>query len=187
MPSSPKIPKEVILENALTVLRRDGYESVNIKSVAKEIGCSTQPISWHFGNMDGLRRELSEYARTVAVKTITAVSTYGIEGFLELGVNYIKLAIEDKNLFHYIFMNGCGNYVADNLSAFSLSGDNALITQSISDALGISKEQAARSIEDMSVYANGLATYIATGVLSITIDEAKERLYTVGKALFTNK
>ena len=87
MPSSPKIPKEVILENALKVLRRDGYESVNIKSVAKEIGCSTQPISWHFGNMDGLRRELSEYARTVAVKTITAVSTDGIEGFLELGVN----------------------------------------------------------------------------------------------------
>ena len=70
MPSSPKIPKEVILENALHVLQRDGYENVNIKAVAKEIGCSTQPISWHFGNMDGLRRELSEYAHKVALEKI---------------------------------------------------------------------------------------------------------------------
>ncbi len=184
MPSSPKIPKELILENALNVLRRVGYENVNIKAVAKEIGCSTQPISWHFGNMDGLRRELSEYARKVAVERITTVSGEGIKGFLELGVNYIKLAIEDKNLFHYIFMNGCGTYVADGLSAFSLSGDNALITQGTSNELGIPLEQASRSIEDLSVYANGLATYIATGVLSITVDEAKERLFVVGKALF---
>ncbi len=184
MPSSPKIPREVILENALNILQRDGYENVNIKAVANEIGCSTQPISWHFGNMEGLRQELSGYARTVAVEKITSVSSQGIEGFLELGVNYINLAIEDKNLFRYIFMNGCGTYVADNLSAFSLSGDNALITQDISNALGIPLEQAARSIEDLSVYANGLATYIATGVLSITVDEAKERLFIVGKSLF---
>ena len=184
MPSSPKIPKEVILENALNVLRRDGYEKVNIKAVAKEIGCSTQPISWHFGNMEGLRRELCDYARRVAIEKITTVSGQGIEGFLELGVNYIKLAIEEKNLFHYIFMNGCGTYVADGLSAFSLSGDNALITQGLSDALGIPQEQAARNVEDLSVYANGLATYIATGVLSITVEEARERLFIVGKALF---
>ncbi len=184
MPSSPKIPKEVILENALNVLKRDGYENVNIKTVAKEIGCSTQPISWHFGNMEGLRLELSEYARKIAIERITTVSGEGIEGFLELGVNYIKLAIEDKNLFRYIFMNGCGNYIADKLSTFSLSGNNALITQGISKALGIPPKQTARNIEDLSVYANGLATYIATGVLRITIDEAEERLFNVGKVLF---
>lgn len=184
MPSSPKIPKETILENALNILRRDGYENINIKAVAKEIGCSTQPISWHFGNMDGLRRELSEYARMVAIESVTTVSGEGIEAFLELGVNYIRLAIEDKNLFRYIFMNGCGTYIADGLSAFSLSGDNALITHSISQALGITHEESARCIEDLSVYANGLATYIATGVLNIDINEARQRLIIVGKAIF---
>ena len=48
MPSSPKIPKELILEYALKMLIRDGYAALNIKALAKEIGCSTQPISWHF-------------------------------------------------------------------------------------------------------------------------------------------
>lgn len=178
------ISKDVILSTAFRMLVEDGYDSVNIKTLSQKIGCSTQPLVWHFGNMDGLRRELSEYARRIAIEKVTAVSSEGIEGFLQLGVNYIKLAIEEKNLFRYVFMNGCGNYVADGLSAFSLSGDNALITQGVSDALGISQEQAARSVEDLSVYANGLATYIATGVLDITAEEAKERLYFVGKVLF---
>ena len=44
------------------MLIRDGYDSINIKNVAKEIGCSTQPISWHFGNMDGFRTALTEKA-----------------------------------------------------------------------------------------------------------------------------
>ena len=178
------ISKEVILSNALEMLIEEGYSSVNIKTLSQKIGCSTQPLVWHFGNMEGLRRELSEYARKVAVGKVTRVSGTGIEGFLELGVNYIKLAIEEKNLFSYIFMNGCGDYVADGLSEFSQSGDNALITRSVSDALGITQEQAARNIEDLSVYANGLATYIATGVLSITADEARERLFNVGRSLF---
>ncbi len=49
------ISKEVILDAALKMLIRDGYASVNVKTLAAEIGCSTQPIVWHFENMEGLR------------------------------------------------------------------------------------------------------------------------------------
>ena len=45
------VSKEVILDSALAMLIRDGYSSINIKSLAAEIGCSTQPIVWHFENM----------------------------------------------------------------------------------------------------------------------------------------
>ena len=48
MPTRPKIPKETILQHALDMLIQDGYSSINIKTLAKKIGCSTQPISWHF-------------------------------------------------------------------------------------------------------------------------------------------
>lgn len=56
MPSSPKIPKEMILNAALTMLIRDGYSALNIKALAEELHCSTQPISRHFGNMEGFER-----------------------------------------------------------------------------------------------------------------------------------
>jgi len=82
MPSSPKVPKEKILKAALDLLIREGYGAINIKALAKEIGCSTQPISWHFGNMDGLRRSLTEHALTYAYgKMLSSAKTVGIEGF----------------------------------------------------------------------------------------------------------
>ena len=62
------ISREMILEAALKILIRDGYAAVNVKTIAKELGCSTQPVVWHFENMEGLRAALSEYAREYAAR-----------------------------------------------------------------------------------------------------------------------
>ena len=62
------ISRDMILEAALKILISDGYAAVNIKTIASEIGCSTQPVVWHFENMDGLRQALSEYAGEYAAK-----------------------------------------------------------------------------------------------------------------------
>ena len=43
-----QITKKIILETALQMLIRDGYTSITVKTLAAEIGCSTQPIVWHF-------------------------------------------------------------------------------------------------------------------------------------------
>ncbi len=39
MPRSVQISKEKILKTALDILIRDGFSSVNIKSIASELGC----------------------------------------------------------------------------------------------------------------------------------------------------
>lgn len=81
MPSSPKIPKEKILQTALNLIIRDGYDAVNIKTVAKELGCSTQPVSWHFGNMEGFRKALAEYALNYANSKLLSITESGIYTF----------------------------------------------------------------------------------------------------------
>lgn len=48
MPSSPKIKKEDMLKTALDIVMESGYSALNIKEVAKRLGCSTAPISWQF-------------------------------------------------------------------------------------------------------------------------------------------
>ena len=68
MPSNPKIPKDMILKAALELLIESGYGNVTIKAVAKRLNSSTQPISWHFGNMEGFRKALAEYAISYAIK-----------------------------------------------------------------------------------------------------------------------
>ena len=187
MPSSPKIPKEMILENALKMLIRDGYESINIKSLAKEIGCSTQPISWHFGNMEGLRSALFDYARNYLIDKLFNIQENAMTSFLDLGLNYLNVAFDEPNLFKYIFMNSDSAYVTDDIKVFSDAGHNGVITEKISNQLGISKELASANVQDLTMYTHGLATYIATGVVRISKEEAKGMLIRVGASLFNLK
>ena len=56
MARKTQVSKEIILQEALEMLIRDGYSAINIKTLSKEIGCSTQPLVWHFENMEGLRK-----------------------------------------------------------------------------------------------------------------------------------
>ena len=44
------------------MLRTDGFSSVNARSVAKRLGCSTQPIYVCFKNMQELKSALTQRA-----------------------------------------------------------------------------------------------------------------------------
>ena len=44
MPAIKKISKEAIIDAAVDVLRDGGEGAINARSVAKQLGCSTQPI-----------------------------------------------------------------------------------------------------------------------------------------------
>lgn len=67
MPAIKKISREEIIEAAVDVLREGGVDSINARSVAKKLGCSTQPIYLSFQNMEELKACMSE--RAVAMHT----------------------------------------------------------------------------------------------------------------------
>ena len=102
MPAKKQVTKEMILGAALRVLMEGGTEAVNVKSLAAELGCSTQPIYLSFDNMDALRKELIPTAVNKFVELMqkecgsTRVHLYGIE--------YICLARQQPELFRFLFM-----------------------------------------------------------------------------------
>ena len=51
MPAAKRISKEAIIDAAAAVLRIGGFEAINARSVAKALGCSTQPIYLSFRNI----------------------------------------------------------------------------------------------------------------------------------------
>ena len=93
-----------MLEAAFNMLVRDGYATVNIKTLAAEIGCSTQPISWHFGSIQGLRKELYIYARKHVWSDDLFIreGKSAIDTFFEVGKNYINIACDQPNLFRFL-------------------------------------------------------------------------------------
>ena len=174
MPSSPKIPKELILDYALKMLIREGYAALNIKALAKEIGCSTQPISWHFGNMDGFRNELTKYALEYANKKILSSASNGMEAFSGIGTAYISLAFDEPNLFKYLYMSGESGYQAGGFDVLVNAGENAIMAGQIADYLKISRESVSRFFQNTMIYTHGLACFVASGVITSSKEEVIE-------------
>ena len=92
MPAKKKITKERILHTALSMLEKNGYDTVNVKSLAAKLDCSTQPIYLSYRNMAELRQALCE----AAVQKFT--DAIGQDGCL-YGMEYIRFAKENRNLF----------------------------------------------------------------------------------------
>lgn len=171
MPSNPKIQRETILETAFLILVQDGFREVTIKNVAAQLGCSTQPISWQFGNMENFRAELLDYC-------IDRVSAYfffeegSAESIVEHIVSgYIDLAMDTPNLYHYLYMGDLDGAKMGAL-ARSLHGSSLDTLQRIvAETYGISYAAAQRCMRDLELYVHGVAAYAATGFITLSKDE----------------
>ena len=56
MPPKSRITRDMTVDAAAEIVRRDGAESVNARTVARELGCSTQPVMYHFATIEELKR-----------------------------------------------------------------------------------------------------------------------------------
>ena len=164
------ISKEVILEAALKMLIRDGYASVNVKTLASEIGCSTQPIVWHFENMEGLRLALSEYAMEYAAKKAASGFENKLESFEFLGRSYVKMALKEPNLFKFLYLGENPMGKPYNLKDIGRIRNKEMINM-ISGQTGLNEEQVIRFVRNTVVYSHGIATMLATGMLKGTEKE----------------
>ena len=165
------ISREVILDAALKLLIRDGYSAVNVKTIAGEIGCSTQPIVWHFENMEGLRLALSEYARDYAAKKAFLDSKNKFESFEFLGRSYVKMALKEPNLFKFLYLGESPIGKPYDLKGIARDKKNKEMITVIAAQTGLNEEQVVRFVRNTLIYSHGIATMVATGVFKATEKE----------------
>lgn len=180
MARKTQISKEVILQKALEMLIRDGYSSINIKTLSKEIGCSTQPLVWHFENMEGLRNALAEYALNFANNKMAPTAEDAIDAFAQVGVAYIRLAMREPNLFKFLYMNGDSRFSFPNIDTLKSYDSHEELVKRISDTYKIPKETVGRYLEHTIIYTHGIATMLAAGVVKMSEEEAMQMVYYAG-------
>jgi len=173
MPSSPKIKKEDMLQAALKLIAKNGYAALNIKAVAKELGCSTAPISWQFGGMDGLREELIPFVEQYIENTYYSQSNNEFTTFEQRGKGTIDLALENPNLFRFLYTGERSQLLSTGfeLHMDSLDADN--LYQKMAEMLGITPKQVMDFAMTMMVYTQGIGTLIASGI----VKDTKENMY----------
>lgn len=177
MPRSVQITKEKILAAAIDILIRDGYYAVNIKSIAKELKCSTQPIAWQYGNMDNMREALTQEAVIYANQKMMPTSTNCIEAFWQIGYAYINLAFDTPNLFRFVYMGESKNYCRGGFNSILTDKGNAALIDKLYQYFNISREQADMLFQRMLVYTHGIVSLVVAGVLNCT----KEQVYSIVK------
>lgn len=166
-----QVSKDVILQAALEMLIRDGYSAINIKTLSKEIGCSTQPLVWHFENMDGLRKALANYALMYANEKMRPSTNSAINAFEQVGRAYIKMALYQPNLFQFVFLNGSGCYLTGNANMLIEDKDHAELIKIIAKEFQIPEQNAEQYLQNSVIYTHGLATFVATGIMNISEKE----------------
>ncbi len=167
-----QITREMILSTALKLLIHDGHEKVNIKTVASELGCSTQPISWTFGNMEGFRIALTEYALEYANKKMYSDSKNPLEEYGKVGTTYIDMAFDEPNLIRFLrsderILQSGGGF------GHSFSEQTRRERQiAFAKQYGCTEKEAGQFMLDMLVYTQGLVSMIIVGGLNIDKDTA---------------
>jgi AcrR family transcriptional regulator len=152
----------MIIDAAVEVVRRSGFESVNARTVSSALRCSTQPVMYHFSTIENLKR--AAYRRADSLHTQYLMNARpGEDPILGIGLNYVRFAVEEPQLFRFLFQSG---YVAER-SLRELIASEALtpITASLQAELGLEPDKAREMFLTLALFTHGYASILANNDL----------------------
>ncbi|MDF2925558.1 MAG: putative transcriptional regulator, TetR family [Paenibacillaceae bacterium] len=185
MPPKPKLTKEDILTAALDLVREQGADAVNARNVAKKLECSTQPIFSHFASMEDLKASVHLEAEQLYNQAMLDGLYSGGEGFLGMGLAYIRFARTESRLFQLLFMSGAFQQAKATEIAGTTEGDEEIIRM-IGQMAGLSPGQAQRLYSGIWFTTHGIASLLATNGSTMDDIEARRVLRDVYKGLLHN-
>ncbi len=180
-----KIDKTMILEAAYELLDEGGIEAVAIKSIASKLNCSTQPISWHFGSMTELKKELYFFASNKLFEVLPEKmeGKPAFEAFFISGVHYISCACDHPNVFRFINVDSpektIGESITGNSSIFMFQFDKEAL-KLIASEYDIPEEELGKAVRDVVIYTHGLAVMMMFDNFRMPKEEALRMVYEVG-------
>ena len=105
MPPKVKVTKEDIMNTAVEIIRQSGPQSINARTIAAKLNCSTQPIFSNFATMEELRLAVVEKADTLCQEYMRReVESGAFPAYKASGMAYIRFAKEEKELFKLLYM-----------------------------------------------------------------------------------
>lgn len=160
MPPSTRITREMILKTGYELVVSSGIESVNSRSIAKMLGCSTQPIFSQFPSMEELKQDIHDLA---CQKFEQSVLCYVDSDSFMLSsyINVINLAKNQKNIFKLIYLSEyCmgENFLNTRMNFES----NKRIWNEIKLEYQVNDNECSDILERISLLVQGIATVIAT-------------------------
>ncbi len=174
MPTKTKITKEMILNTAFEIAREKGFEKISNRELAKKMNCSIRPIYYQFKNVEELNKELYKKIERYFYEFLMDNMIKDVPLYKQIGINYIKFAIAENNLFKFLFMTE----TKDEPSAFIATDEKGF--EEVVKAIKISTKLSDKDIKSfhikMWIFAHGIATLSATKSVKFTDEQIQDLL-----------
>ena len=178
MAPKPRVTRDMIVEAAVDVIREAGAEAVNARAVARRLNCSTQPLLYQFASMEDLKR--AAYERADRLHTEFLMRSPGErDPLLEIGLNYIRFAIGEPQLFRFLFQSGYARETS--LTEMIDSPELAPVLSAMQAGLGMDADGTKKVFLTAALFAHGYASIIANNNLRFdesTVAADLERAFT---------
>ncbi len=163
-----RLTKEMVVDAAFEIARREGIEKATVKTIAEKLGCSVQPIYSYCRNMDGLRKDVAEKARGFVLEYVrNAIDKNDL--FRSTGRAYVKLAKEEPSLFRlYLFQERKNIASLDDLYRTEA---NSAVARLLAEQFGIPVSAAKGLHLHMLIYTIGIGTIFSVTAASMSEEE----------------
>lgn len=176
MPPKAKISKDMILSTVLDITRQTGFETVNARSIANRLQCSTRPIFTCYENMEQLKSEFLDFAFAFYEQYVSDYrDSVNAAPCLILPLSYVAFAQEETNLFKLLFIQDIDLDMTEAKDFYKEVG-NEDKAKEFSHTIGIDLERAKVLYLDLFLYAHGIAVLTATGKVSFHRNSVEKML-----------
>ncbi len=178
MPPKPKITKEMIVDTAFNIVQKEGAEKVTARSISEQLNCSTQPVLYYFSTVEDVKKAVYKKADEYHSAYIMDAEIACENPMLAIGMNYIKFAIEERNLFRYLFQSNefSGVGMLDLLESEELL---PLLTV-LQNELDMSIEDTKSVFSTLFIFAHGYASLYANNTMvydELDVMKALEKIF----------
>lgn len=168
-----KITKEMVVETAFELARKESIERITVKDIAEKLNCSVQPIYSYCQSMDGLRNDIVQRT-SIFIQKYMSEHIDKNDFFRSTGYAYVQLAKEEPNIFHIFILHQRDNI--GSLEDLYKSETNPNVAEFIAKDLNISIEKAKQLHMNMLIYTTGIGTILATTNPGIPTEEIHKQL-----------
>lgn len=160
---------------AIHIVREKGMESLNARDLAKELGCSVHPIFRAFNSMEGLRTAVYKKAESIYNERMLSTGEHSDDGFLNMGLNYIDFAKNEKNLFKLLFMSDAFQEQSIMDIVETTEGDDEILVM-LCQRTGLSMNAAKELYAGIWITTHGIASMFATNNCKFSGEENRRLL-----------
>lgn len=168
MPPKPRITREMILDAAYAIAREQGAEQINARTIAERLGCSTQPVLYHFDHIEDIRCEVYRMADAYHSAFLMRLPM-DVNPMVAIGLNYIRFAAQEKPLFRLLFQSD--SFAGQNITMLIDAPELMPVLDIFRREAGLDLRQTKIVFKTLLMLVHGCASMLANNTMEYDEDE----------------